>query len=255
MPKHIRYANPPAREAVCEIRFTHTQWDAAIPGLVYVRLKDQFPERKMSTNVTLAAQRDAVPAQLGVAQVSRFLQPDGRSFVQLAPHAISVHRLSPYEGWNQFRPVIARVFEVYTAEAKPDKVERIGLRFVNDFRDAIQDAEVEPHEYLNFYPHVGPALPQMYADAHARVVFMFDQERTGLRLQLYSESRPPDDIPSLVLDLDYFTNEPGVEIDDVIPWLEMAHERVRTVFEACLTSKLRALLGPSEPVEEGSVSA
>ena len=250
-PDHLRYGNPPAREAVCELRFSRGTWDAAIPGLVYVQLKDIFPERANVSQVVFAAgeglKPGAGPTQIEVAQVSRFVQPDGLAFVQFAPHVISLHRKAPYLGWNSFSPLIKKVFHAYVEEAKPDRVERIGLRFVNDFRTTLRDVVFEPKDYFNFFPHIGPELPQHYADLFTRVVFPFKDEDAALRLQLYSEPFAAVDGPrsAMILDLDYFSTVPqGVGLNETVPWLEKAHDNVRSVFEASLTQRLRELLEP-----------
>ena len=41
-----KYLNPPIVEAVCEFRFTSdTQWDLAVSGLLYKKIKDDFTNR------------------------------------------------------------------------------------------------------------------------------------------------------------------------------------------------------------------
>jgi uncharacterized protein (TIGR04255 family) len=243
---HVRYQNPPAREAVCELRFPKDNWDAAIPGLIYVQLKDVFSERANATQVVFGSLGSPVPAMpVEVVQVTRFVQADGLAFVQFSPNVISIHRMAPYPGWNIFSPLIRRVFDAYVTEAKAARVERIGLRFVNDFRETVRDAVFEPAHYFNFYPQVGPELPQEYGDVFTRVVFPFPHEGAALRMQLYSDAIVNEGRASIVLDLDYFlANGEGCNVDEVPAWLDKGHKAVRSVFEASLTPKLRELLHP-----------
>ena len=42
-----RYKNPPIVEALCEFEFISSQpWDLTIPGLIYEKVKDEFPDKR-----------------------------------------------------------------------------------------------------------------------------------------------------------------------------------------------------------------
>ena len=89
MPEHIRYERPPVREMTCEFRFPGPGWDATLPGLIYVALKDVFPRREMTRRVSITHSEtegaQEAPTRFAVEQIVQFKQPDGLGFVQLAP--------------------------------------------------------------------------------------------------------------------------------------------------------------------------
>jgi uncharacterized protein (TIGR04255 family) len=47
---------------------------------------------------------------------------------------------------------------------------------------------------------------------------------------------------AIALDLDYYLAQPDkVELNKAIEWVSVAHERIETIFEACITDKTRSL--------------
>jgi uncharacterized protein (TIGR04255 family) len=47
---------------------------------------------------------------------------------------------------------------------------------------------------------------------------------------------------TVVLDLDYYLTKPGtVDLDSASDWVNMAHDRLEIMFEACITDKTRNL--------------
>ena len=248
VPEHVTYKNPPVKEAVCEFRFSGGVWDAALPGLIYVRLKDRFPERRMSQVLNLLTPSGGgagTPPGFQVAQFVQFVQTDGCAFVQLAPNVLSIHHLAPYSGWSTFQPLIERVWGAYVSEAKPEGIARIGLRYVNDLR-IINADPLNPEAYLNFYPHIGSELPQDYIDASMSVLFVEGVDSLeALRAQFSTLRIPEEKRATLALDLDCFSSDKAqIGLSDALSRVEQFHERVRAVFEACITDKLRDLLEP-----------
>ena len=47
-----RYKNPPIVEALCEFEFISSQpWDLTIPGLIYEKVKDEFPDKRQQIGI------------------------------------------------------------------------------------------------------------------------------------------------------------------------------------------------------------
>jgi len=69
---------------------------------------------------------------------------------------------------------------------------------------------------------------------------LFEGSRDTLRLQLASTSAKDPNITAAILDLDYFLVKPGaVALDEVLEWLNVAHERVLECFEASIAEGLK----------------
>ncbi len=244
-----RYSAPPVLEAVSEFRFvSRGTWDAAIPGLVYVELKEMFPKRVTAQRVQIAPSDKGPSVELN--SVIQFRTSDDTAFVQVAPHYLSVHQLRPYPGWTAWAPHIQEALNVYVHTARPLGVQRVGLRYVN--RILLPNGDpIEPAHYLNFYPHLGEELPQKMVAFHSAVMLPYSDGRDALRLQLRSAEpeREPELRLALELDLDYFlTQAETLSVPELPDWLSGAHAHVEDVFEACLTERSRVLF---EVVQEG----
>jgi uncharacterized protein (TIGR04255 family) len=117
---------------------------------------------------------------------------------------------------------------------------RIGLRYINQLE--IPGETLDLDQYLNFRPFVGPGLPQLLQGFILGIQMPYDEERDMLRLQLTTIEATAAGVSTLLLDMDYYLARPeGIVLDATFDWLERAHTRVQSVFENCLTDKLRSL--------------
>jgi uncharacterized protein (TIGR04255 family) len=233
------------QEAVCEIRFKAAkQWDATAPGLVYSQLKETLPKRRAATKFNVGAPEKLGSPVLEIESVARFDSEDEKSFLQLAPNYLSVHKLAPYPGWTGFRPLIIQAINAYGEAAEPAGIQRVGFRCVN--RIEVNQGTVELKDLFNFYPELEAGLPQNMVRTHTSVLVPYEDGRDGLLLQLYTGDKPGD--RGLYLDLDYFLAkvggvEPGTPL---LEWLEQAHLHTRDVFKAALKPSLLERFGYSE---------
>lgn len=237
MNERRRYPKPPLAEAVCEIRFDPTrEWDWTVPGLLYDKIKHEFPEKKLQNTIelSLGGQQGSQQFKGAVSQM-QFLTSDKGTMVQVGPDVLSVRVVAEYPGWEVFSPLIARMADLYRSIADPKAVARIGLRYVN--RIVIPGEGFEIPEYFNFYPRIPEVLPQSHGPFVVGVLFGYDEQRDVLNVRL-GNVEPA----GLVLDLDYYLSKPGaVGLDRVSEWVNIAHDRLETMFEACITDKTRNL--------------
>ena len=240
-----RYKHPPIVEAVCDFRFDPSApWDVAVPGLVYEKIQDDgFPKRTPISDVQFGLKQTNAGVEQEVKTVPRirFSREDGKAFVQVGPHQLTVHHLKPYPSWAEFQPLITKGFEAYWQAGTPGGIQRIGLRYIN--RIEIPGERVELKEYFEFYPFVGTKLPQDYGSFIVGIEAPFQAKRDILRLQLSSvKSSVPDKI-AVLLDLDYFLVKPelSAEIVEISHWIDAAHERVEEAFENTICDPLRTI--------------
>jgi len=236
-----RYRNPPVIEALCEFRFKPGQpWDLAIPGLVYEKIQDRFPKRRLAKifELSVTATPGGVGQQVLTTDRMQFLREDERALVQVDRDLLAVNHLKPYPTWQEFLPLIEHGFSAYRDVAQPKGFERIGLRYIN--RIEIPGQPVDLAHYLEFRPFVGPSLPQDYGPFMVGIEAPYQNGRDRLRLQLATAAITKPDALAVMLDLDYFLAEPGaVQLDNVLAWIDAAHGRVEEAFEACITDRLR----------------
>jgi uncharacterized protein (TIGR04255 family) len=238
-----KYRNPPIVEALCEFRFEPgAPWDMAIPGLVYERIRDNFPKRRQvkSFEVSVAAGPEGIGQQVLTADRMQFLREDEKALIQVGPNLLAVNHLKPYPTWQEFLTLIRQGFDSYLTAANPKGIQRIGLRYIN--RIELPGERVELADYFEFRPFVGERLPQDYGPFIVGIQIPFEDSRDVLRLQLASAAPETPDAIAVMLDLDYFlVRAGGVSQDEVFEWIEIAHSHVEDVFEACITDRLRQM--------------
>ena len=246
------YGNPPLREAVCEFRFTPgSSWDLAIPGLFYAALEYEYPRRlsvQPNFRATLAVGMEGAQQEIQSVQTSdelRFWRDSDDGVIRLRPNILSVSHYKPYPSWQGFRPIIMQVLEAYREVANPAGIQRIGLRYINEFEldDSSGNTALDIDEVFDVGPKVGDQMNQELASFFVGIQYHFGEERDSLRIQM--QPVPPEHAGAIkvTLDLDYFLNQPGqVAFDRVGDWLDSAHHRINESFEGCLKEPLRKLL-------------
>lgn len=235
------YRNPPVLEAVCEIRSaSDQQWDWTIPGLIYDKIKGDFPKKRqqslmevqVGTTEEMLLTHGIKPA-IGRMQ---FLNDQESLLVQVGPNIFSINHLKPYTAWANFRSVINDKLHIYVDVAKPQRLERIGLRYVN--RIEMSADQVELDDYFTIMPRVPPLLPQVFESFMQQVVVHYEDPPSSLRIILgQAESKSPESI-AVILDLDFFTTAAQrVDLDEVLSWLDYAHAEIEKTFDACFTER------------------
>lgn len=239
-----KYANPPVVEAVCEFRLTpDTSWDMTIPGLVYERLRDEFPnrEQRLIQEVELAQGPEGFQQQIRTSERILFLTEDRKVFVQVGPRLLAINCLKPYPTWENFKPRIRKAFESLNEVTDVKGLQRIGLRYINQI--VIPASLTELKDYFQFHLSLGPELPQNMVNFVAGCEFAYN-DRDLCRVQLMPVASGISEQLTLILDIDYFLAKPrGIEPEQAMEWVEEAHDKVEEIFEGCITDRLREIFG------------
>ncbi|MGC8825516.1 MAG: TIGR04255 family protein [Anaerolineae bacterium] len=237
----MKYRNPPIVEAVCEFRLSRdTPWDLTVPGLLYEKLREQFPnrEQRLVQEFEISEGPQGIQQQIRSSERIMLFGEDRKMFVQLGPHLLAINVLKPYPTWALFKSKIQLAWESLLTTIEVKGVERIGLRYIN--RIEIPVAADRIKEYLEFYIFLGEDLPQQMVSFLAGGEFTFASGRDRCRVQLSSMSRESQEQTELLLDIDYFLARPKeLPPGDALDWIEAAHERVECIFEGCITDVLR----------------
>lgn len=244
------YQKPPLIEALCEFQFTDGEWDWTIPGLVYQQIKDEFPIKRQAPTVEFEVQADLeqVSQRLkgGLGRM-QFLREDETALVQVGPQLLVVNQLRPYRHWSRFKPLILDTLEIYRQVAGPAGFKRIGLRYVNQIQ--LPSDEVDLSTYFSY----GPRLPDPIASDPIRSLLLRVDlgqisHRGHLILTLASAPKGDQGGLTLILDLDFATvSAAHITLDGIGAWIEQAHDRIETAFEASITDQLRALFEEVRP--------
>lgn len=136
--------------------------------------------------------------------------------------------------------MIRQGLDAYLEVTNPKGVQRIGLRYIN--RIEIPSRRIELEDFFEFRPFVGPNLPQELGPFIVGIQAPYESSRDGLRLQITNAAIETPDRVAVMLDVDYFLAQPGqVSLNHLFEWLEIAHNHVEEVFEACITDRLRQM--------------
>ena len=239
------YKFPPLIEALCEFRFEPSQlWDWTIPGLVYDKIRNEFPKKKQQNVIEMGVrttQEDITPSIKGGIARMQFIREDESALVQVGPDLLVVNHLRPYPTWGEFKTMIENALRVYQTVVSPKNVRRIGVRYINRLEMPTQQVEIE--DYLVAVPKVPPSTPQSFATWLQRVEIPFDEANGLMILQSGSVKQEEQSNPSFLLDLDFITlDSKMVSLETAMEWVEVAHTEVENTFEACITSKMRELM-------------
>lgn len=239
-----RYKNPPVVEALCEFQFEpDSPWDLAMPGLIYEKVRDAFPKRRQAKvlDVGFLAGPEAVEQKVRAMDRMQFLREDEKALIQVGPHFLAVNHLEPYPSWEEFLPLIEKGLEAYCDVAAPKSIHRIGLRYIN--RIEFMERRIDLEEYFEFHPFVGPNLPQEFGPFIVGIQVIYGDSDI-LKITLTTARTETPDTIAMILDLDYFLAKPGeVMLDNVVEWVNVAHDRIEDAFEACITDRLRQMFG------------
>ena len=232
-----KYKNPPLVEAVCEFRFdVENPYDTILPGLLYNKIKDKFPDRKQKPlGPLMPSSLEKADIGLSFQTIAQFYDSDKTKLVQVGFDLLSINMFPPYPNWEIYKPLILDILNVYLDIAKPKGINRIGLRNINKI--FIEESNVNISEYFKFYPNT-PENEDVLTNYFIRVEKQLSEGRDVLVLK--NAMIVENEKPGFVLDLDYIMNQPkGIDVDYVEDWLDMAHNELYQSFELCITDKLR----------------
>lgn len=237
-----KYKNPPVVEAVCEFRLTQdTAWDMTVPGLIYERLRDEFPEReqRVVSEMELTQGAEGIQQHIRTSERVVLSTKDKRMLIQLGARLLVINVLKPYPSWQEYKPRVQKAWNSLLATVEVRGVERVGLRYINLIKASSSDAKLS--DFFQFYPFVGDKLPQRMASFIMGAEFPYEDDRDRCRVQLAPLPASAGET-TFLLDIDYFLNRSrGVEVENALEWVEKAHERIEDIFEGCITNRLRAV--------------
>lgn len=240
-----QYARPPIIEALCEFRFVPSRpWDMTVPGLLYEKIRDQFPEKQQQVrfDVRLEGGEEGLEQKVETAPRIQFRRADDSALVQVGPDLLAVNHLPPYPTWPPFKQLILDTLGQYEDVAAPEGLRRVGLRYIN--RIEFEAPRVELTEYFHYHPEVPDDLAEDHGPFSVQVKIPKRRPRDLLSVTLRSIASGKEGVLAIILDLDYaMVQSEALSLDNVGEWVEEAHSIVHDAFEACVTDRCRELFG------------
>jgi uncharacterized protein (TIGR04255 family) len=246
MIEHPSFPNPTIKEALCEIHFRFregTQWQPALFGKFFHKIENEFPEMEPVTEAGFQLQLSTGRAEFSPPR-SRMRYRHGTRplLIQLSENILTVNMLPDYAGWQQFQEDVRRAWGWAEEVLSPAGITRVGLRYINFIPK--QSPDERAGDWLAPNEFISAAALSSLPGYLSRVEVRLDQrQRTVV---MVAESHEPSG-SNVVLDIDCIAeSEPDGSMDlDLM--LTALHDRVWTIFAACLTPRYRMLLEGGPP--------
>ena len=242
------YEHAPITEAIIELQCDLAP-DVTLEDLTRVVDREVFTSESPAVFISgqIEVSPDGIKGDTTGQQIGYlYRRSDGLRVIQSRLNGFAYSVLAPYDRWETFSSEAWEHWQTYREIARPAKVSRLGVRFVNKID--ISQASIEIKDYLRTAVDVSPYLPQITASYFLQVVvplLSFDASAT-----ITSTVAPPSspDATSLILDIDTWRLlDISLEGDTESERLKEALNELRAaknfVFEACITDATRGLIG------------
>lgn len=206
--RHLNHA--PILEAVIDLRVeprTETTYEALKHGLK----PESFGYYEVGPihlgNFGIAVAPNAVVQQFNTPVTTigiRYHSADEKYVFQGMTHSFTISRLEPYEDWEHLKTEAQRIWEIYLETTKPQSVERIATRFINNLRLPMRVGD-SFEDYLFKFGDVPDGVPQSISSfTHSLSVHEREKQASvnlTVSLQPSQEIRP--ELP-VIMDIDVF---------------------------------------------------
>lgn len=245
------YKNSPIIEAACNFSFTQeSSWNATIPGQLYVKLQQDYPEVRHvqdfeslweRADADKEAQQPTLHHRINQISRTQFVSSDGGWIIQVQPFALSVNRIAPYTSWAEFSPKIKFGLSTYRDVVNPKNIRGIQLQYQNKI--VVPGPLVHPEDFFNFHYAMPPNLggrDTAISNFLIGVQMPFDDGMNQLKLQLSTLPSEDADSVAFLLQLVCDAAKPdSISLDNIDQWLDTAHDNVEKAFESSISDKLR----------------
>lgn len=222
--------NSPLVEALVEVRAECKVPYALVPGGLNTVLVG-FPRIEESGNAVLG------PIQLSNQAFHRFRSEDGHRLIQCGPGLFTANIIGDYGEYSTFEDLVRTGFEAFQRVAVPQKILRVGVRYINHLRaDLLQEIE-DPINLQCIFPREMPTSSGL----NMRGLFPYKEGTLGFALANPHELA--DGSTGCLLDYDFYVGEPSFEnLDDCLPWIRAGHDIIYQAFRSTISEALHECL-------------
>lgn len=163
----------------------------------------------------------------------RYQSADSRWVALFAQSGFTLSRLEPYATWDEFLGEARRVWIEYVATAQPQRVVRIGVRYINRLDLPIED---DFDLYLGAGPRVPTTMPQLVSGFFSQIMVPYSDLNASALVTLRHEGgRGP-----VVLDIDVMAEGLTYSPEDDSLWAKVHQFREikNDAFFGSITEKL-----------------
>jgi uncharacterized protein (TIGR04255 family) len=235
--------NSPIEEVTCEFRLQEALDDLTLYGNFYNLIQSNFPKKKKITgrDVILDKSGSEVQPKLIEYNLQQFLTDDEKTYIQIGPEILSIHKLKPYGSWIEFYKIIEDTLGSYYNIFGDKHFNHVEISYLNHiiFDETILNLD----EYFLFRPQVneelGPTSGPFIVGAH----FLRDEQKDLLRISSSGARPDKKDRISIQLEINYITHALiDKNAKSILEWTGKAHDEIIKAFFLCITDKLMARL-------------
>ncbi|MBN2208369.1 MAG: TIGR04255 family protein [Candidatus Coatesbacteria bacterium] len=238
-----KYEKPPLAEIVCEFSVgPDCAWDVTMPGLIYERVKADFPEKKpqLLQHVELASGQEGIEQKIRMEPRIQFRAKEEKVFLEIGDRLLGVHSMvTPYPGWAHFRPRVDVGFKALVDVSNVESLRRISLRYINRIEVPPEAGVVS--KYFSFQPLLHDNKDMEVTSFIGGTTFAHGNDRSSVELRSAVPDKPGNRAFQLLIGY-FLALDRTISTGEVLGWVESAHEKVDELFfERCIRQPLRKL--------------
>jgi uncharacterized protein (TIGR04255 family) len=233
-----KYESSPIIETICEFQFEpDPAWDFTILGLVYDKIKNQFPIRNQVAQINAAITENVSAIQIDTIPLIQFLRENRNTLVQVGQNLLTINQLSPYTSWEDFQPYIKESVQSYSEVANSRQIHRVALRYINRI---ILKQGIKLEDYFNFLPVFNQGHSENFQSFIVGIQIPSEASGGTINLQLGTTDTDDPETIALLMDISFTLSQPEkIDLSNVIERINTAHDRIESIFETCITDELR----------------
>jgi len=232
--------NAPIVEALIDIRVSlPVDTDLASLESFSEPFSDRFTQSKLRASAAATIEfGEAAPVISSTGPTPDgyfFTAPQEKLVAQARLDGFTLSKLKPYESWKTFCPQFVELWNHYVIVAKPTKITRIALRYVNRIEIPIGG---DFKEYILTVPEIAPGIPQSLPAFLMRLVIPSPAGDMAIVTEKAGDAPSQRDVFPLILDIDVF-RDVEMDIQDTALWKIIRDLRSykNTIFFNSLTPK------------------
>jgi len=240
----MRYKFAPIREAIFDIRIDEFKYSEIEDfEKIHKKIIDAYPHKKKTIDykATIEFKENENLKNETKTQFRGFIfsNENQKRKVQVRLDGFTFNMLNPYTEWEEFSTEALRLWQIISTELKPNKIERIALRYINRIEIPIPFGKFQ--DFITNIPPIPKCLPQQFESFFMQTQTPINEINAKVILTETIE-QPKNDLLPFILDIDIF--KPWSDITDSKK-LKLEFDLLRNsknkIFENCITDYTRKL--------------
>lgn len=227
--KNEIYKNAPLVETVFEIRF---------PGEPAIECnRDKFYEKIRDIYSKVLIPR-SFEGKAMTSEPYKFERVDGNNGIMLSINKMAVY-CKKYERFKLFKKEAMRIFSIFGELFKVQKLNRIGLRYINIIPFTREKNIIPLNNYLNIKIDLPKSIPTDFKNLN--IIFVSQTEGGSITTRIEPVVSPDQTQEVIILDFDY-AKEENLNFGSIDKYLDESHQHTKYLFEELITDDYKKVM-------------